>query len=234
MKELYRLVKFVLNKIAGIDIGIREFDDLLAEYKLKGGTLKQDKEKEHSNLEGNSYRVGDTIIHNKFDRKPLPASAIHYAANESETILKGRISDIESYLCRRKFKILIVDDEEDVVLTLKTYSEDIGFKNTDGAYSAEDAIEKLNKNRYDLVLCDYKLGEMTGYAVFKHIKSKIKPTERPSFVLISGYSDDEIEMLKRAGVVFLPKPLNMGKLETVIKGFYIKKLRENIKTLLLS
>ncbi len=78
-----------------------------------------------------------------------------------------------------QYRILIVEDDEDIVETVKYSLELRGF-NVDVAYDGLHALRKAHKNSYDLMLLDIMLPGKNGYEVSRILKQemdggKIKP-----------------------------------------------------------
>ncbi len=78
-----------------------------------------------------------------------------------------------------QYRILIVEDDEDIVETVKYSLELRGF-NVDVAYDGLHALRKAHRNEYDLMLLDIMLPGKNGYEVSRILKQemdagKIKP-----------------------------------------------------------
>ena len=78
-----------------------------------------------------------------------------------------------------QYKILIVEDDEDIVETVKYSLELRGF-NVDVAYDGLHALRKAHRHEYDLMLLDIMLPGKNGYEVSRILKQemdagKIKP-----------------------------------------------------------
>jgi DNA-binding response OmpR family regulator len=71
------------------------------------------------------------------------------------------------------YKILIVDDEPDIVLLAKRLLEKEGYR-TITAYDGEEALQKINVEFPDLVLLDIILPKKDGFEVCREIKSNTK------------------------------------------------------------
>ncbi|MFC1602648.1 response regulator [Pseudomonadota bacterium] len=56
-------------------------------------------------------------------------------------------------------QILIVDDFSDMRIAVRRMLRDLGEETADMASNGKDAIEKIRHNSYDIVLCDYNLGD---------------------------------------------------------------------------
>jgi two-component system response regulator HydG len=103
-----------------------------------------------------------------------------------------------------KFRILVVDDEASVLITYQLILEQQGYKVAACATSV-DAIKALQKNDFDLVLCDYSLEEQhTGFEVISEARRR-KP-EVPA-ALLTGYATRETADEASAhniGIMFKP------------------------------
>ena len=69
----------------------------------------------------------------------------------------------------QKNRILLVDDEHDVNLTIRLILEDNGFK-VDSFTDASQALENFTAGLYDLVILDVKLPGMDGFSLYEKIK----------------------------------------------------------------
>jgi two-component system response regulator HydG len=102
-------------------------------------------------------------------------------------------------------KILIVDDDQDICLLLTKFLEKKGY-NTATASNGASAIEILKKEKYDLVLCDFKLPDLNGLELIQKIKV-INP--EAALLVITGYSDVKVavESIKLGAYDYVTKPL---------------------------
>lgn len=114
-------------------------------------------------------------------------------------------------------RIVIIDDNEDLLLTMEMMLSECGHKVT-AASNAKIGIETVRSMRPDLVLCDIGLpGEMNGYDVAKTLRAFPELTSIP-IVAISGYSQQgDRELSCAAGFdAHLSKPVPMEKLHATI------------------
>ena len=81
----------------------------------------------------------------------------------------------------------------------------------DSAESAHKALEKLQKNRYRLIICDIMMPDIDGFHFLNEIK--IMKIDTP-IIMTSGYStiDYAIKSLLQGAIGFLPKPFTMNEL----------------------
>ena len=87
-------------------------------------------------------------------------------------------------------KILIVDDEDEIVDLLKTVLEKEGFKKIYTASTAKKALNSFKKNNPDLVLLDIMLPDGDGYEILKEFH-KIKSIP----ILYISAKTDEVDRL---------------------------------------
>ncbi len=112
--------------------------------------------------------------------------------------------------------ILIIDDEKSIRNTLREILEYEKFK-IDEAEDGVAGIEKVKKNKYDLILCDIKMPKMDGIEVLENVQ-KISP-ETP-IVMVSGHGTIEtaVEALKKGAYDFIPKPLDLNRLLVSVRN----------------
>jgi len=94
------------------------------------------------------------------------------------------------------------------------YLELSGLK-TDRAVSAEQAHNRLERSRYDVVVSDFKMPGESGLDLFRYVSSMYPET---LFVLITGCSDLRIKR----------ESMKMGVHAYIQKPFYLSELRQTI------
>jgi two-component system response regulator HydG len=85
-----------------------------------------------------------------------------------------------------KTKILVVDDETEVVDTLSSFLSRKGYE-VNGASSGEEALSILEKESSDLILLDIRLPGMQGTEVARIIKEKYPSIK---IIVVTAYSDE--------------------------------------------
>jgi DNA-binding NtrC family response regulator len=116
-------------------------------------------------------------------------------------------------------RILIVDDDENIRKALATILEEEGYK-IDSAETAKQAIEKTNKNFYNLALIDIRLPDMEGVELLTKIK---ETTPRMRKVIITGYPtlQNAIEAVNKGADAYIVKPFDIDEI--------LKTIREQLK-----
>jgi DNA-binding NtrC family response regulator len=113
-------------------------------------------------------------------------------------------------------KVLIVDDERAIRNSLGEILTDEGYE-VDTAEDGAQALEKVEKDKYDVVFCDIKMPGMDGVEVLG------KFTEMgldAAVVMISGHADIEtaVDCIKKGAFDFVQKPLDLNRILITIKN----------------
>ena len=119
--------------------------------------------------------------------------------------------------------ILVVDDELsmceflDVLLTKEGYTVACADR-------GKKAIKHVKEQSWDLVLCDIRLGDITGLEVLREVKKHNPDTV---VIIISAYSSTEnaVEAMNEGAYDFVPKPFdNRELIQTIKKALELKTL----------
>ena len=116
-----------------------------------------------------------------------------------------------------KPKILLVDDEKDIVEFLQYNLTQEGFK-VITAYNGKEALDKMNVNP-DLVILDVMMPKMDGYEVCTRIRSMDDYKNVPIIFLTAKSSEmDEVHGLNIGADDFIQKPISPKKLVARVKS----------------
>ena len=88
-------------------------------------------------------------------------------------------------------RILVVDDEEDLCEILQFNLETEGFE-VDTAHSAEEALE-LDLTRYQLILLDVMMGEISGFKMARMLKNDEKTAHLPIIFLTAKDTENDMK-----------------------------------------
>lgn len=117
------------------------------------------------------------------------------------------------------YKILVVDDEENLCDTLKFNLELEGY-HVDAAYSAEEALS-LDLTQYSLILLDVMMGEISGFQMAAILKRSANLANIPIiFCTAKGEDEDMV------------KGLDMGADDYISKPYSIKNLLARVRSVL--
>lgn len=122
-------------------------------------------------------------------------------------------------------RLLVVDDEQDLLELLVSRLKRKGF-DVDSASTAEDALELVKKNEYDIGVYDIRLPRMDGIELLKETK-KIQSDIEVLILTGHGTIDTAIEAMKMGAFDYITKPYNLSELElTIGKAAENKVLKE--------
>ena len=117
-------------------------------------------------------------------------------------------------------KILIVDDEKDIVDLISYNLEKEGFS-TAKAYDGETSIELIKTQKPDLMILDLMLPKMNGLDVCRSIRNNPKTVSLP-IIMLTAKSDDVDKIIG----------LEVGADDYVTKPFSIKELIARVRSIL--
>ena len=118
-------------------------------------------------------------------------------------------------------KILVIDDNKHIIELVETMLESAGHNCTlaDGGKEGLDLIRKSysspnSTDKYDLVLMDIAMPEITGLEIIKDLKDKgMLASNKIVFFTASSITDIEIDELKKIGALdCLRKPFTKAEL----------------------
>ena len=123
-----------------------------------------------------------------------------------------------------KMPVLIVDDYRTMLRIVRNLLNKIGFSDIDEATDGKEALEKLRKRTYGLVISDWNMQPMTGYELLKEVRGDASLSSLP-FVMVTAESKAEnVIAARQAGVNnYIIKPFSAevlkAKLKTVLGDF---------------
>jgi CheY-like chemotaxis protein len=122
-------------------------------------------------------------------------------------------------------KILVIDDEQDVLVYLKSIYEDAGYKVISGSNGVE-ALDLAKSEKPDLITLDITMPEESGVKAYKNLRSSEVAKDIP-VIIITGYEDPKFEKFISTRKTapppdgFFDKPINRDEL--------LKKTKEILK-----
>ena len=113
-------------------------------------------------------------------------------------------------------RILVVDDDENILNLEKTILEQKGFDVTAAAGGAE-ALKLLADRSFDLVLLDVMMPEVDGFTVCRKIKEDPRLKDIPViFLTARGGGEALAEGFESGAVMYINKPFTANKLLTIV------------------
>jgi CheY-like chemotaxis protein len=116
-------------------------------------------------------------------------------------------------------KILVVDDEEDMVTWLTTLLEDNGYE-TIAAYNGVEGFEKSKTQKPDLITLDISMDKESGVKTLRHLQEDSDTAGIP-VIVVTGVSTDIKQFIARHKKVqppaaFMEKPIDKSELLSTI------------------
>ncbi len=116
-------------------------------------------------------------------------------------------------------KILIIDDEPNIVEILRLFTARMGY-DSDCVHSGRAGIEKIKMNQYWTLFCDLQLPGFNGLSVYEHVKELCADLSK-KFVLLTGtVPDQDTEAMLAA-----------QKIKVLLKPFYFEDIRKMLDEL---
>jgi DNA-binding NtrC family response regulator len=125
-----------------------------------------------------------------------------------------------------KYRILIVDDEENLRSGMATMLEEEGFE----VFEAENgrvALDRLEQNVFDLIITDYKMNEMDGMKFLAQVSEHFPSLK---VIMVTGYGsiEDAVTAMKLGAINYLTKPVKPKELVKTVKT--VLQVDEDIAT----
>ena len=113
-------------------------------------------------------------------------------------------------------RLLIIDDDIDMCTLLSRFLSRHGYE-VETAHSAAKGLQKFKESNYDIVLCDFRLGDKDGKDVLVEIKAQSPQT---IVLIITGYSDIKtaVDVIKLGAYDYITKPLIPDEVLNVLKA----------------
>lgn len=137
---------------------------------------------------------------------------IGYVESQAERKIEAK----KQFKCG-KGKILVVDDEENIVILLTKVLK-LGGHFVDYAYDGRQALELINHNQYDLLITGIKMPGMNGRKLFEVMK-KTHPKLADKTIFLTGdtFNKETLEFLEKNNQVCFHKPLKIVEFQEKIE-----------------
>lgn len=122
-----------------------------------------------------------------------------------------------------KLKILVVDDFSTMRRIVKNILRQIGYSNIDEAEDGNGALSKLRQDKYDLVISDWNMPNMTGLDLLKAIRADGNLNGIPVLMVTAeSKKENVVEAIKHGVNNYIVKPFTAdilkGKIEKIFDG----------------
>lgn len=127
-------------------------------------------------------------------------------------------------------KVLVVDDEPNILKTIGVCFNAIGYE-TQLFAKPQDALEILHKEKFDLAFVDLKMAPIDGMELLGEIK-KFSPDTTVIIITAHGSIDTAIEAVKRGAYHYLQKPFDFKELQLFAqKAWEYHRLAQEVRDL---
>ena len=107
----------------------------------------------------------------------------------------------------RKPKILVIDDEADLLAILSTMAEEFLDAETQIAKNGKVALEILEEKTFDVITTDVQMPIMDGFTFFKELRARGNKTP-VIFLTANGTHEMAADVLALGGFDYIDKPVN--------------------------
>ena len=110
--------------------------------------------------------------------------------------------------------VLVVDDYKTMLRIISNLLKQLGFENVEEASDGTEALDKMKKSTYGLVISDWNMEPMTGYELLLKVRAD-DGLKRTPFIMVTAESKTEnVIAAKKAGVNnYIVKPFNAATLK---------------------
>jgi signal transduction histidine kinase len=137
----------------------------------------------------------------------------------SMTSLRETIRPVETSVHRGQPRVLIADDEPDMLKYLKSQLS-FNFQVIE-AVDGQQAVEKANQFLPDVIVCDMMMPEKNGLEVCRELRERISTRSIP-ILLLTARADEETKLtaLSAGANDFITKPFSMTELSVRLKNLF--------------
>ncbi len=115
-------------------------------------------------------------------------------------------------------RLLLIDDDPNLILLVKDYLEFRGY-HVITAENGREALELLEREMPDMIICDVMMPEMDGYSFVKHIREDQRTSWIPVlFLSAKGQSQDRVKGLNIGADVYMVKPFEPEELVAQVES----------------
>jgi len=165
---------------------------------------------------------------NKKTEDNLDISRVERILDEDHYGLDKIKERILEYLAVKKLKmtrrprILVIDDEEVARKNLEHILNKENYKVLTAA-NGIDAIKKLDRSEFDVILTDLKMEKIDGMEILEKTKTKFPDTE---VIMITGYAtiDSAVEAMKKGAFHYIAKPFKLDEVRSTVKQAIDKRI----------
>ncbi|MBE0493863.1 MAG: chemotaxis response regulator CheY [Thiomicrospira sp.] len=121
----------------------------------------------------------------------------------------------------RDMKILVVDDFSTMRRIVKNLLKELGFSHFDEADDGSTAWPMVQTGKYDFIVSDWNMPQMTGLQLLKNVRADEKLKETPFLLITAEAKRSQILEAAQAGVDgYIVKPFTAATLNAKIEKIF--------------
>jgi two-component system, chemotaxis family, chemotaxis protein CheY len=138
------------------------------------------------------------------------------------------MSSYKNYAFDPKLSVLVVDDQQFIRNMVKAILKSIGINNIECADDGDRAIQMLNTDYFDLVICDWNMPTIEGIDVLRHLR-KIPHGGKTLFIMLTAeaYRENIVQALEAGVNDYISKPFTPDILGEKVAKAIEKAARKN-------
>jgi len=115
-------------------------------------------------------------------------------------------------------RLLLIDDDPNLILLVKDYLEFRGYEVVT-AENGQEALEVLDQETPDMIICDVMMPQMDGYSLVEHVRKNPRTSWIPVlFLSAKGQSQDRVKGLNTGADVYMVKPFEPEELVAQVES----------------
>jgi DNA-binding NarL/FixJ family response regulator len=131
---------------------------------------------------------------------------------------------------REHKRLLLIDDDPNLILLVKDYLEFRGYE-VITAENGREALEVLEQEIPDMIICDVMMPEMDGYAFVNQVRQEERTSWIPIlFLSAKGQSQDKIKGLNIGADVYMVKPFEPEEVVAQVEASLKQAFRQRQQT----
>jgi len=125
------------------------------------------------------------------------------------------------------FRILIITDNLELSQELQEYLQSRNYS-LEVAASEESALEKFNESPFNLLICQDKLKDKSGFQLYKKLEPELEKRNSAFFIVLSNYSKEDVQLGLELGIDnFIFTPVDSTSLRNKVDKLYNKSFQFN-------
>jgi CheY-like chemotaxis protein len=163
---------------------------------------------------------GSIKVTSKINEGSVFTFVLNFQKTDAKALLESELEDWNTDI--KNIKVLVVEDIPLNQLLMKTILDEFGFEHHIAA-NGKIAIEKMHNNKYDIVLMDLMMPEMSGFEATEYIRNKMN-SKIPIIALTADVTTVDLEKCKAVGMDdYIAKPIDERILFSKIVGLVKKQ-----------